>query len=181
MKFAPLLVLLSTIHLLFAADPSLVMVKHAIGGAGSYDSLSSEIQWGVIVGQPYAIANTKLKHLTGDASGTDPYMGSMGFWMEVTSIADETPIQSKPNATQNQGISAFFGENSVRVVFHFESPTQASIRLVDVQGKNRMPTWTADLPAGETTQQLQFNIPESSTSFLIIKTSTLTRTFRLQK
>ncbi len=101
--------------------------------------------------------------------------------MEVTSIADETPIHAKPDVTQTHGISAYFYENSVRVVFQFESPTKASIQLIDVQGKNQMPTWTADLPAGETTQQLQFDIPASSTSFLVVQTNTLTRTFRLQK
>jgi len=90
MKLAPLLVLLSTIHLLFAADPALVMVKHAIGGAGGYDSLSSELQWGVIIGQPYAIANTKLKHLTGDASGTDP------IWVPWVSEWKSHPLQMKP-------------------------------------------------------------------------------------
>jgi len=173
-RLIPLVALTS----LFAAGTSTTPVvdSYAFGGASAIlnvGSTSDSTQLGVVVGQGVGGAA-----VTVPGSATDSAKVLLpGFWIEVASISNTTPIKEKLPATLTSTIGIQFGSGFAHVQFNTTSSVQGSIRMMDAKGRLLGSAWSGMIQTGTSQVDVSLATVAAQPVFLVVQAGKQSRTF----
>jgi len=149
-----------------AATTGVTVDNYAIGGAGGTVGVGSTGQLTMVAGQAYA--------------DTQKVIGSQGilqgFWVEmaVPQTTQATPV-AQPNTN---GIKVSFHASDASLQFNVSAETQATVKLLTVDGKQVGATWTQNLHAGASQFTMSLALVGTTPMVFVVTVGNVQKTYR---
>jgi len=151
--------------------------SYTVGGAGgivNVGSGSTGYQLGMVVGQSGAATAISMIPSAGEFG-----VVLSGFWIEIPGMAPSATKQTPAVLpAMNSQIQVSFHASEAELNFTVNSETQATARLLTVDGKQLGATWSQSLHAGSSQFQMPLGFVGTNSVVMVVNAGSMQKTYR---